>query len=147
MVQTRLVFDHLQGKGLAPARERLLPHACPHGKDHGSPPKGHAESAAGHLSPCHRTCAIVPVAMNSDEKAQHDNVHRQVELFYRRSRYYTGLQGFREVQRLRRLLSSAPAGQDMGLQVARQNLRDVAEAKIKDLTAAAFASVISMFRS
>jgi hypothetical protein len=82
------------------------------------------------LPPCAR--AIVPVAVSPGEKARHDIVHHQVKLFYRRARYYTGLQGFREVQRLRRLLSSAPTGQDVGLEAAPQRLRDVAEKTIQD---------------
>ena len=132
LMQTRLVFDHLR------ARDMLLRGnvSCPMLALMAKTMIRHRKAMRilgrplVSLPPCTR--AILPVAMSHDEAVQHDNVYHQVELFYRRSRYYTGLQGFREVQRLRRLLSSAPAGQDMGLEVAPPSLRDVAEGTIKD---------------
>lgn len=132
MMQTRLVFDHLRGRDMllrgnvsCPMLALMTKTMIRHRK---------AMRILGRpivtLPPCTR--ALAPIAMTADEKAQHDTAYQQVQLFYRRSRYYTGLQGFREVQRLRRLLSSAPSGQDTGLEVASQSLRDVAEKTIKD---------------
>ena len=130
LMQTRLVFDHLR------ARDMLLRSnvSCPMLALMAKTMIRHRKAMRilgrplVSLPPCTR--AILPVAMSHDEAVQHDNVYHQVELFYRRSRY-TGLKDF-EVQRLRRLLSSAPAGQDMGLEVAPPSLRDVAEGTIKD---------------
>lgn len=132
LMQTRLVFDRLgardmllRGQVSCPLLALMTKTMIRHRK---------AMQVRGQPLVALRECrrAQVPIALSDAERARHADVQGRVEAFYRASRYYTGLQGFREVQRLRRLLSCAPTDAQARLSVAPPPLRALAEATIKN---------------